>query len=190
MPATPPQGMALRPNTFGWTRARFGPPRLLGGTDLIGTSLVETGVVDAGRYLAAVAELAERHGAVRYFAHRKESQDKLHRLAEATGLEIVRPDLPLELVARRGPTGREVVTFPSTVVHTLPLVLAGTDAGLTVVDVAADWLTPAASPRAHAFLTSITRPAARQGPVTPPRPRRRGREGVPAPQKGGHTPEE
>lgn len=161
MPATPPQGMALRANTFGWTRARFGPPRVLGGTDLVGTSLVETGVVDAGRYLAVVAELAGRHGAVRYFAHRKESQDKLRRLAAATGLEIVRPDLPLELVARRGPTGREVVTFPSTVVHTLPLVLAGTDVRLTVVDVAADWLTPAASPRAHAFLASITRPAAR-----------------------------
>jgi hypothetical protein len=172
MPAAPPPGMALRANTFGWTRARFGPPRVLGGTDLVGTSLVETGVVDAERYLAAVAELAARHGAVRYFAHRKESQDKLHRLAAATGLEIVRPDLPLELVARRGPTGREVVTFPSTVVHTLPLVLAGTDVGLTVVDVAADWLTPAASPRAHAFLTSITRPAAGRGPVTPPPSRR------------------
>ena len=43
----------------------------------------------------------------------------------STGLEIVRPDLPLELIARRGPIGRTILSFPSTVVHTLPLALAG-----------------------------------------------------------------
>ena len=98
------------------------------GTDLVGTSLVETGVVDPDRYLEAVAALARAHGATRYFAHRRESADKLHRLAAETGLEIVRPDLPLELVARRGPIGRTILSFPSTVVHTLPLALAGTGA--------------------------------------------------------------
>ncbi|WP_240969751.1 hypothetical protein [Actinacidiphila epipremni] len=159
MPATPPPGMALRANAMSWTRARFGPPHVLGGTDLIGTSLVETGVVDAEHYHAVVADLAERHGATRYFAHRKEAQDKLHRLAAETGLEIVRPDLPLELVARRGPTGRAILSFPSTVVHTLPLVLAGTGVELTVVDIDPAWLTSAAGPRAHTFLTAITESA-------------------------------
>ena len=52
--------------------------------------------------------------------------EKLHALDAATGLEIVRPDLPLELIARRGPIGRTVLSFPSTVVHTLPLALVGT----------------------------------------------------------------
>ncbi|NUP38063.1 MAG: hypothetical protein HOY76_13855 [Streptomyces sp.] len=159
MPATPPAGMALRTNAFGWTRGRFGPPSVLAGTDLIGTSLVETGVVDPEHYLAVVADLAARHGARRYFAHRKESQDKLHRLAAETGLEIVRPDLPLELVARRGPTGRTILSFPSTVVHTLPLVLAGTGVDLTVVDIDPAWLTAGAAPRAHTFLSAITESA-------------------------------
>lgn len=159
MPATPPPGMALRTNRFAWTRSRFGPPRTLAGTDVIGTSLVETGVVDPERYLAVVKSLAERHGARRYFAHRRESPDKLHRLAAETGLEIVRPDLPLELVARRGPIARSVLSFPSTVVHTLPLALAGTDVHLTVVDIDAAWLTAAASPRAHTFLTDISHSA-------------------------------
>nr|WSX77193.1 hypothetical protein OH826_27140 [Streptomyces sp. NBC_00899] len=159
MPATPPAGMALRTNRFAWTRSRFGPPRVLDGTDLIGTSLVETGVVDPGHYAAVVAELAVRYGAKRYFAHRKEAPDKLHRLAAETGLEIVRPDLPLELVARRGPTGRQVLSFPSTVVHTLPLVLDGTGIGVTVVDIDPAWLTASAAPRAHTFLADITHSA-------------------------------
>ncbi|THA24840.1 hypothetical protein E4198_08955 [Streptomyces sp. RKND-216] len=149
-------GITVLTHDFAWTRARFGPPRLTRGTDLIGTSLVETGVVDLDRYLAAVRDLARAHGATRYFAHRRESADKLHRVTAETGLEIVRPDLPLELVARRGPVGRTVLSFPSTVVHTLPLALAGTDVRVTTCDIDPAWLTPGASPRAHTFLTTIT----------------------------------
>ncbi|MEU9386953.1 hypothetical protein AB0D38_41080, partial [Streptomyces sp. NPDC048279] len=127
MPVTEtPAGVTVTANDFGWTRARFGPPRITKGADMVGTSLVETGVVDGDRYLEAVRSLAKTHGATRYFAHRRESTDKLHRLAAETGLEIVRPDLPLELIARRGPIGRTILSFPSTVVHTLPLALAGT----------------------------------------------------------------
>lgn len=156
MPATPPAGMALRANRFAWTRSRFGPPRISAGTDIIGTSLVETGVVDLDRYLAAVATLAETHGATRYFAHRREDTAKLHRLAVESGLEIVRPDLPLELVARRGPIGHTVLSFPSTVVHTLPLALAGTGVKVVVRDIDDAWLTHTASPRAQGFLSGIT----------------------------------
>lgn len=159
MPATPPPGMTLRTNRFAWTRSRFGPPRTLSSTDLIGTSLVETGVVDPERYLTVVRSLAERHGAKRYFAHRREAVDKLHRLAAETGLEIVRPDFPLELVARRGPIGQTVLSFPSTVVHTLPLALAGTGVRIVLIDIDQEWITAAASPRAHTFLTGINHAA-------------------------------
>ncbi len=61
---------------------------------MVGTSLVETGVVDGDRYLEAVRTLARLHGATRYFAHRRESAEKLHRLAVETGLEVVRPTSP------------------------------------------------------------------------------------------------
>ncbi|MCH6162207.1 hypothetical protein [Streptomyces marispadix] len=154
-------GVAVTANDFAWTRSRFGPPRLTRGTDLVGTSLVETGVVDLERYLEGVAALARTHGATRYFAHRRESSEKLHRVKSATGLEIVRPDLPLELVARRGPIGRTVVSFPSTVVHTLPLALAGTPVSVAVCEVDRTWFTPAASPRAEGFLTGVTDSARR-----------------------------
>ncbi|MFF5446096.1 hypothetical protein [Streptomyces sp. NPDC012888] len=156
MPVTPLPGMELRVNDFAWTRARFGPPRLTKGTDLVGTSLVETGVVDRDRYLQAVRTLTRTHGATRYFAHRRESSEKLRALAEATGLEIVRPDLPLELIARRGPVGRTVVSFPSTVVHTLPYALSGTGVTVAVCDIDPDWLTGTASPRARGFLAGVT----------------------------------
>ncbi|MGW7346232.1 hypothetical protein [Streptomyces sp. NPDC054854] len=156
MPVEPLPGMELRVNDFAWTRSRFGPPRLTRGTDLVGTSLVETGVVDPDRYLEAVCALTREHGVTRYFAHRRESPEKLRALSEAAGLEIVRPDLPLELIARRGPIGRTVVSFPSTVVHTLPYALAGTGVTVAVRTVDPAWLTEAASPRARGFLAGVT----------------------------------
>ncbi|HZG02560.1 MAG TPA: hypothetical protein VE546_03090 [Streptomyces sp.] len=173
MPVEPPEHVTVVRNDFAWTRARFGPPILTGGTDLVGTSLVETGVVDPERYLGAVASLARAHGATRYFAHRRESADKLHRITAETGLEIVRPDLPLELVARRGPIGRTVLSFPSTVVHTLPLALAGTGVTVVVCDVDPAWLTENASPRAQGFLSGVTgtaRDVRRLAPAPSPPP--------------------
>ncbi|GAT81987.1 hypothetical protein STXM2123_2688 [Streptomyces sp. F-3] len=151
-----PDGVTVTGNRFVWTRSRFGPPRVVPGADLVGTSLVETGVVDGDRYLDAVRDLAGAHGAGRYFAHRRESAAKLRRLALATGLEIVRPELPLELIARRGPIGRTVLSFPSTVVHTLPPALAGTGVRVTVCDIDPSWLTAHASPRAQGFLSGVT----------------------------------
>ncbi|MES5816572.1 hypothetical protein [Streptomyces sp. RG80] len=151
-----PAGVTVSPHTFAWTRARFGPPRITKGADMVGTSLVETGVVDGERYLEAVRSLAKAHGTTRYFAHRRESTEKLHRLAVETGLEIVRPDLPLELIARRGPIGRTILSFPSTVVHTLPLALVGTEVRVAVCDIDPDWLTETASPRAQGFLSGVT----------------------------------
>ncbi|MGW0362135.1 hypothetical protein [Streptomyces sp. NPDC002990] len=156
MPVTVQGAMTLRVNDFAWTRSRFGQPRLARGTDLVGTSLVETGVVDPLRYLDAVRALTLEHGATRYFAHRRESPEKLRALSEATGLEIVRPDLPLELIARRGPIGRTIVSFPSTVVHTLPYALTGTGVTVAVCDVDPAWLTGSASPRARTFLAAVT----------------------------------
>ncbi|MFF2845128.1 hypothetical protein ACFVT5_02185 [Streptomyces sp. NPDC058001] len=151
-----PDGVRITTNDFAWTRARFGPPRVTRSADLVGTSLVETGVVDPDRYLEAVRSLARAHGATRYFAHRRESTEKLHRLATEVGLEVVRPDLPLELIARRGPIGRTILSFPSTVVHTLPLALAGTDVTVAVCDIDPTWLTDHASPRAQGFLSGVT----------------------------------
>ncbi|GAA3492520.1 hypothetical protein [Streptomyces cremeus] len=152
-------GITVTANELAWTRSRFGPPRLTRTADLVGTSLVETGVVDLEHYIGAVRSLTLDHGATRYFAHRRENTDKLHRLARETGLEIVRPDLPLELIARRGPIGRTILSFPSTVVHTLPRALVGTDVRVAVCDVDPGWLAADASPRARGFLAGVSQTA-------------------------------
>lgn len=142
-------------NTFGWVRSRFPVPEVKLGSDLIGTSLVETGVVDAEAYLGGVASLVEQHAVDRYFAHRKESDEKLARI-ERLGVAVVRPDLPLEIAARLGVLARRLISFPSTVVHTLPLVLVDTPAELLVCDIDDDWYTDRAAPGSGRFLGQVS----------------------------------
>lgn len=129
----------LTPLTYAWTRATFGPPELTDGIDLMGTSLVETGIVAPEAYLAGVAALVDR-GVRCYLPHRAEEPAKVAAIA-AMGVTIVRPELPMEWHARRGPIGAEIWSFPSTVLHTLPLVLA--DTGVTVRSLTIDegWFT-------------------------------------------------
>jgi hypothetical protein len=142
-------------NTYAWVRSTFPAPEIKLGSDLIGTSLVETGVVDARHYLDGVASLVEQYAVDRYFAHRKEDVGKLAAI-EQLGVTVVRPDLPLEIAARRGVLARRLISFPSTVVHTLPLVLADTPAELVVCDIDDSWYTASASARSGGFLGSVS----------------------------------
>lgn len=162
MPVQAPPGTRQSANTFAWTRGRFGPPVVQDAADVIGTSLVETGVVDADRYLAGVVAVTGRFGAGRYFAHRREDDAKLATIAARTGLKVVRPDVPLEIAVRRGPVGRLMVSYPSTVTHTLPLVLVDTPVELAVADVPAAWLTPGAPVGAGDFLEHVNTTARRR----------------------------
>jgi hypothetical protein len=148
------------PNDFSWVRARQPAPQLKPGADLVGTSLVEVDVVQADAYLGGVENLIGRYGADRYFAHRKEADWKLD-LIERMGVQVVRPSLPLEIVARRGPIGSTVVSFPSTVVHTLPAVLADTDAEVVVYKIPQEWYQPRTTPQADDFLGRVTTAAQR-----------------------------
>jgi hypothetical protein len=49
-----------------------------------------------------------------------------------------------------------VLSFPSTVVHTLPLALAGTAVRVAVCDIDPAWLTAGASSSARHFLAGVT----------------------------------
>lgn len=162
MPANPVPSLVLRPNRYDWTRGRFGSPRLVPGTDIVGTSLVESGVVSGEAYLDQVAALAGgRPG--RYYAHRRESPGKLARIAERTGLRVVTPEVPLEIELRRGPVATQVIGFPSSVGYTLPVVLAGVGAQVRLVPVEPAALQPGVSPRARGFLTTIVSQAGQRG---------------------------
>ena len=141
-------------NTYTWTKRRFPAPTVKPTADLVGTSLVETGVVDIGSYLEGVALLAKRHGVDRYFAHRMESDVKLERI-RMLGLQIVRPMLPLEIAARDVGIGTRVISFPSTIVHTLPLALSDTAVEIVVCDIDAKWLSAKAATGSGAFLRRV-----------------------------------
>ena len=161
MPVHDSSVVRCRTNDYAWTRATNASPVVQPGADLVGTSLVESGVVTEYAYLRAVADLAAAYQGKHYLAHRRESDAKL-RLVERTGLEVVRPELPLELLARRGPVAETLISFPSTIVHTLPVVLQGLGVELMVCDVRDDWLTAHASPNSASFLTGVTASARRQ----------------------------
>ncbi|WP_353945330.1 hypothetical protein ABII15_29710 [Streptomyces sp. HUAS MG91] len=155
MEVAAPPGIRVVPNTYAWTRSRFARPTARGGADLLGTSLVETGIVEEKHYVQAVGRIVHARGVERYLAHRREDRDKLRRIAGATGVEVVRPDLPLELLAAQGPIGRTVLTFPSTVAHTLPIVLRGHDVRLELCEIDEEWFTPTISPHAVGFLRAM-----------------------------------
>lgn len=156
MTVTSLPGSRVEHHRYDWTRRRFGPPRLLRGTDVIGSSLVETGVVKPEAYLAAVARLAERPGAAgRYFAHRREQADKLREISQSTGLRIVRPRVPLEVELRRGPVAEQLASFPSSVGYTLPLVLAGVGSRIAVQPLPETMIREQVGMRARVFLDRV-----------------------------------
>ena len=153
-------GVRIIRNDFSWVRARYPLPQLKNSADLIGTSLVEYGVVKADCYVDGVETMITRYAADRYFAHRKEADWKLD-LIERIGVEVVRSALPLEIVARRGPIAGTIVSFPSTVVHTLPLVLAESEARVVVCEIADEWYEPETTAQADDFLGRVTTSARR-----------------------------
>lgn len=148
-------GVEVQRNTYAWLKGHWSNPDVRDGVDLIGTSLVESGVVDAQMYLDGVGRLVARHGVTRYLAHRRESDAKL-ALIRSLGVEIALPSLPLEIEARRGPVNATLISFPSTVVHTLPVVLADTRVTTLVCDVPDSWYVPGVDAAAEAFLRRVT----------------------------------
>ncbi|MGI3785942.1 MAG: hypothetical protein ACRYG2_34795, partial [Janthinobacterium lividum] len=99
--------------------------------------------------------LVASQGVTRYLAHRRESDVKLAQI-RALGVEIALPSLPLEIEARRGPVNATLISFPSTVVHTLPVVLADTRVLTLVCDVPDSWYVPGVDAAAEAFLRRVT----------------------------------
>lgn len=150
-------GLPQTPNAYAWVKHMWPSPEVLPGTDLMGTSLVESGIVAEEPYLQGIAKLVRERGVARYLPHRKESNGKL-RTIEAMGVRLVRPDLPMEMHARIGPIGSTILSFPSTVVHTLPLVLEGSGVRLEALSVEDDWFNEGAEEAARDFVREINRP--------------------------------
>ncbi|SDE22790.1 hypothetical protein [Auraticoccus monumenti] len=149
-------GLRVRRNRYRWLRTLHPAPQVVDGAVLVGSSLVETGVVARQPYLEAVARLAEEEGLRRYLAHRREDETKLGVVADL-GLEVQRLSLPLEVELAAGPVERLVLSFPSTVLVTLPIVLEGTGVEVRSLPVPPGWLRPGAGNAALEFLDRVAR---------------------------------
>ncbi|MEV8532073.1 hypothetical protein [Streptomyces sp. NPDC051211] len=196
MPVAPPPGAVVIPNEYRWIRDTFGPVQVRGGADLAGTSLVETGIIDQQRYLEAITWIARSRGVWRYLAHRRESPDKLREIAGATGMEILHPELPMEVMARVEPIGHTVLTFASTIAYTLPIVLRNSPVRVELCEIDDAWITEGTAARSVDFLRNISSLAVDRHGLSriPPQrqlpPARYGLPGVPGRQSphGSHEP--
>lgn len=155
-------GADRRSNTYTWTRQRSRPEIVSGQVDVIGVSLVETGVVAREAYVGALETISRRHPSVRYLAHRREDPGKLAEIAVRTGARIVRPDLPVELALRAGPVAARVITFPSTPAHTLPVVLADCAVVIELQPIEPRWFAATCGPHARAFVQRVGDESARR----------------------------
>ncbi len=151
-----PEGATKAVNDYAWTKSWRTPEVVTGQVDLLGASLVETGMVDRTAYLTEVRRLASLFTSLRYLPHRHETENRLAELEALPGVRVQRAKLPVELTLRAGPVARRVVTFPSTAAHTLPVVLAGTGVKVEVRGIDDAWFTPQTSTRAREFVARIS----------------------------------
>jgi hypothetical protein len=156
--ATPVGAVGLV-NRYRWIRSQHTPEVIDDQVDVLGTSLVDSGVVERHAYLDAVAMLARAGTPVRYVAHRREAEHLVAEIATIDNVRVVRPDRPVEMLLRQGPVARELIAFPSTAAHTLPVVLCDLDVRLRVQPIAASWFTPQATQRARSFVARIAHDA-------------------------------
>lgn len=159
LPGATPVGATELVNRYRWVRAWHRPEVIDDRIDLLGTSLVDSAVVDRHAYLNAVAAVARTATPVRYLAHRRESAQLVAEIATIDNVRVVRPDRPVEMFLRRGPVARRVIAFPSTAAHTLPIVLSDLDLDLRVQPIDPGWFTMCASLRARSFVARIAHDA-------------------------------
>ncbi len=112
----------LERNTYRHVRRRLPSPTPNGDTVLLGSSVVETGIVTEGAWYSAVRSAVwDVPGRLPYLAHRREDPDKLRRLARDLPVDVEMPDLPVELLFFFRPQPRLVLSAVSTAIDTLRL---------------------------------------------------------------------
>jgi hypothetical protein len=144
-------GARLRRHRFEWLRQQAVPAAPERATVVLGSAMVDDGLVHAQPYLDWVRVRAEE-GPVAYYPHRRESVGNLDRLRHESGVRVYRPGLPAELSLRGVTSAHRVVCLPSTTATTLSAVLAGRGTRLVVDPVLEHWWTHRASPTVRSLL--------------------------------------
>jgi hypothetical protein len=162
----------LRPNDLSWLRSQI-EPATSERPVFIGSSLVETGIMRTEAYRTRVGDVARvAEGPLLYIAHRKETEENLDVLRREHDIEVLRPDVPIELVLseqRIRPTKLWAVL--SSAYDTLRMIFP--DAAASCAPPVPDEVEPAfrAPMAAMVELTRATRLVATSNPAPPDRPR-------------------
>jgi hypothetical protein len=146
-------GARVRGNEYAWLRSLRLPSetRLSADSVVLGTALVDDGLIDMERYCRWLRRLVRESGPIEYLPHRRETDASLARYRTISGLEVRPSGLPAEIAVRARSDLRRVVTLPSSAVATLSAVMPeGVE--LVVSPIPDSWWTPVADDRVRAVL--------------------------------------
>ncbi|WP_061961241.1 hypothetical protein [Demequina flava] len=153
------KGLRVQANDYVWLRSadfEFGTSH--DEHVVVGSALADDGYVRPEAYMDWLRALTAE-GPVAYFPHRRETPASLTMWAAIPGVELRRTGLPIEVVIAAATHVKRVSTLPSSVVATLPSVLAD-DVEFAVTPVPEAWLTPLADqPLRDVLDTVVTRRA-------------------------------
>jgi hypothetical protein len=144
-------GARLRRHRFEWLREQAVPTAPAQETVVLGSAMVQDGLVHSQPYLSWVLARA-KEGPVAYYPHRREQESTLDRLRAVPGVSVYRPVLPAELSLRGLTSAHRVVCLPSTTATTLSAVLAGRGTRLVVDPVLEHWWTHRAGAAVRSLL--------------------------------------
>lgn len=119
------RGMGVRRHAFEWTRRTAPDPQLPTARLLLGSARPVDGRMGLDDYLGWVAGHASA-GPVTYLPHRREPAAQLAAVTAIENVTVSRLALPVELVLAGTRRPLQILTLPSSITTTLPLVLDGT----------------------------------------------------------------
>jgi len=146
-------GARVVSNTYDWLRSIDVEASLPGvRTVVVGSALVLDKWIEDGPYLEWVASLSAPDSV--YVAHRRENSGFLERVTATTGIRVIRPAIPIELLVATSESVRRIVTLPSSVVATLEhAVPAGV--AIDVMPIGESWWKPGVDPAFRRLLDEV-----------------------------------
>jgi len=144
-------GVRLRRHRFEWLREQARPAGPEQPTVVLGSAMVQDGLVHAPPYLDWVLSRV-KDGPIAYYPHRREQGGTLDALRARTDVRVYRPTVPVELSLRGLGSGHRVVCLPSTTATTLRAVLEGRGTRMDVDPVLDHWWTHLANSSVRALL--------------------------------------
>lgn len=148
------QGFDVRHNDFSWLARQVVKDAPTEPTVVVGSAMPADGLVAADSYVSWVRGLAA-DGPLRYFPHRRQTEQVLTELRQIPGVVVDAPGAPVELRLRGLSAGQRVVSLPSTSAVLLTTILGPRGVDVAPHDVPDSWWSPNASAELRSHLRSV-----------------------------------